>query len=145
MAYAPTISQQCAEEFINAAAGTLLVAVSGRGWLVDEDYYEEYLDGAFVIMSRADLNAIDPDAVGRHPRLLGELLADCAAEEIPEGPEPRVIYRCPACLERVRRGEPWTIVPAMPPQSWQHLDGEPLCPVMGPGGYVPAAPVPAFR
>jgi len=27
--------------------------------------------------------------------------------------------------------------------SWSHVDGEPLCPVMSAGGYVPAEPVPA--
>ncbi|GGL42470.1 hypothetical protein [Planomonospora parontospora] len=145
MAYAPTVSEQCVKEFTDAAAGTLLVAVSGCGWIVDGDYYEKHLAGAFVIMSREDLDAIDADTPGLHPALHGQLMTSHVAEVIPEGPEPHVIYRCPICWEQVRRGQPWTITPGMPPQHWHHLDGEPLCPVMGVGGYVPAAPVPAFR
>ena len=51
---------------------------------------------------------------------------------------------CPECGERVEPGAPrlggWAL--GLPPVrlAWRHLDGEPLCPVMGPGGYWPATP-----
>lgn len=52
---------------------------------------------------------------------------------------------CPECSEQAQPAPPDTILSyashgiAVP--AWSHLDGEPLCPVMGPGGYEPATPV----
>jgi hypothetical protein len=62
---------------------------------------------------------------------------------LPKRPEPEdPVLVCPEC------GEPAV---ARPPSSWPaacgprpgycHPDGEPLCPVIGPGGYLPASPV----
>ena len=51
---------------------------------------------------------------------------------------------CESCGELVEPGAPrlggWSL--DLPPVrlAWRHLDGEPLCPVMGPGGYWPATP-----
>jgi hypothetical protein len=49
---------------------------------------------------------------------------------------------CPECGEPVVRRPPRTWLPAWGPRpEYSHLDGEPLCPVSGPDGYVPAEPV----
>lgn len=50
---------------------------------------------------------------------------------------------CPECGEAVRQRRPATLVPGLRAE-WSHLDGEPLCPVMGPDGYEPAQPVEAW-
>ena len=48
---------------------------------------------------------------------------------------------CPVCGEPVRPVPPTTPRPAEEPMAvWSHLDGEPLCPVMGLNGYRPAHP-----
>lgn len=53
-------------------------------------------------------------------------------------------YVCSECGEPVRNVPPTALTPpSMPPQEWSHLDGEPLCPVMGECGYEPGRPVPA--
>jgi hypothetical protein len=50
---------------------------------------------------------------------------------------------CPECGEPVQRRPPASWQPAWGPRpGWSHLDGEPLCPMMGPQGYRPAEPVP---
>ncbi len=145
MGYTLTVSRRCAEQFIDAdAEDGLLVVVAGNAWMVDSDYYKKYLPGAFVIMHRADLDDIAPDARDYSPEHFAAMVTDLAADVIPEGPEPRVFYRCPVCWERVRRGTPTSLTPGLSAQRWCHRDGEALCPVMGPGGYVPADPVPAF-
>lgn len=47
--------------------------------------------------------------------------------------------RCAECGEQVQEEPPtswnrtWGPVP-----EWSHLDGEPLCPIVGDGGYEPA-------
>lgn len=48
---------------------------------------------------------------------------------------------CPECGEPVRPVPPTVPRPADEPVPvWSHLDGEPLCPVVGPHGYRPAHP-----
>ena len=48
---------------------------------------------------------------------------------------------CPECGEPVRPVPPTVPRPADEPMAvGSHLDGEPLCPVMGPHGYRPAHP-----
>jgi len=56
---------------------------------------------------------------------------------------------CPVCGEDAvhrppRRSVPWH-AHGMKRPEWSHRDGEPLCPVIGPGGYQPAQPVRAPR
>jgi hypothetical protein len=51
---------------------------------------------------------------------------------------------CPECGEPVQPEPPtvtapWT-VPGRPVPQRSHLDGQPLCPVVGPAGYQPADP-----
>ena len=48
---------------------------------------------------------------------------------------------CPECGEDVRQVPPDRLTPGCPPQKFSHLDGEPLCPVIGDAGYCPASPV----
>lgn len=51
---------------------------------------------------------------------------------------------CPECEEPAHNMAPHSWTPAWgPAPSWSHTDGEPLCPVMGSSGYVPASPVSA--
>jgi len=46
---------------------------------------------------------------------------------------------CPGCHEPARARPPRTWVAANGPRPpWSHVDGEPLCPVIGSGGYRPA-------
>lgn len=48
---------------------------------------------------------------------------------------------CPVCGEPVRNRPPRTWNPTWGKRpGWSHLDGEPLCPVVGRGGYRPAGP-----
>jgi len=51
---------------------------------------------------------------------------------------------CPECGEPARRVPPATRLPwaahRLPVPQWSHLDGEPLCPVVGECGYRPAEP-----
>ncbi len=48
---------------------------------------------------------------------------------------------CPECREPVRRCPPDRWLTAIGPRPrWSHLDGEPLCPVIAPGGSRPARP-----
>lgn len=47
---------------------------------------------------------------------------------------------CPGCDEEVQNIPPKSLVPGLL-ESWSHLDGEPLCPAIGPNGYKPAQPV----
>jgi len=59
---------------------------------------------------------------------------------------PRVVgLACPECEEEVTTSPPTTLAPyeahGMQRPGYSHLDGEPLCPVMGPRGYQPAEPV----
>ena len=54
---------------------------------------------------------------------------------------------CPECGEDARRQRPASLVNwrahGIAAPRWSHLDGSPLCPVIGPsGGYEPARPVP---
>lgn len=49
---------------------------------------------------------------------------------------------CSECWEPVIDLPPETLVPGLV-ESWSHLDGEPLCPVVGRLGYEPAAPIEA--
>src|SRR5262249_2437094 len=50
----------------------------------------------------------------------------------------------PECGAPAYPGPPTALVRGgghgMPPRGWSHADGEPLCPVLGPGGYQPATP-----
>lgn len=48
---------------------------------------------------------------------------------------------CPECGEEVQDRPPlrW-IVPAPVPR-WSHLDGTPLCPIVGADGYTPGEPI----
>jgi hypothetical protein len=48
---------------------------------------------------------------------------------------------CPECKEEVEESPPWWAPTNGPAPSWSHLDGEPLCPVVGANGYEPAQPV----
>ncbi|MGJ6962546.1 hypothetical protein ACSDR0_11615 [Streptosporangium sp. G11] len=49
---------------------------------------------------------------------------------------------CPECRESVQRQAPARWTPANgPAPAHSHLDGEPLCPVMGANGYEPAQPI----
>lgn len=53
---------------------------------------------------------------------------------------------CPECGEPALATPPRTWTPAWgPPPPYAHADGEPLCPVVGSGGYEPAQPVPNDR
>lgn len=51
---------------------------------------------------------------------------------------------CPECGEPVQPKPPTVSFPwvahGLPIPRWSHLDGEPLCPVIGPDGYQPADP-----
>lgn len=48
---------------------------------------------------------------------------------------------CPECGEPVVTQAPSSWLPAWgPAPAYSHLDGEPLCPVVGPHGYQPANP-----
>jgi len=50
---------------------------------------------------------------------------------------------CPECGEPAIRAadpRPDRYPATFPPITWTHLDGEPLCPVIGPDGYQPAEP-----
>lgn len=48
-------------------------------------------------------------------------------------------YVCPECHEPARPCPPHRWVPANGPRpAWSHVDGEPLCPVVGVDGYRPA-------
>lgn len=55
--------------------------------------------------------------------------------------EPRA---CPTCGEVIRRVPPtsgaWTMTAAGQRARWSHLDGEPVCPRVGPDGYEPDEP-----
>ncbi|MGH7918836.1 MAG: hypothetical protein ACREQM_02695 [Candidatus Dormibacteraceae bacterium] len=55
--------------------------------------------------------------------------------------DPETGFVCPECGEPVQHVPPagW-LVPAPLPE-WSHLDGEPLCPIVGPHGYEPAQAV----
>ena len=57
---------------------------------------------------------------------------------------PRHRWVCPVCAEPVRACPPrrWPAVLGPRPRH-AHLDGEPLCPVIGSRGYQPGRPVPA--
>ena len=57
---------------------------------------------------------------------------------------------CPECGEEAVHRPPNDLAPwlrecisagRLPAPEWSHLDGEPLCPVMGDHGYEPAQPV----
>ena len=49
---------------------------------------------------------------------------------------------CPECGEPVLPRAPSSWQPALgPAPAHSHLDGQPLCPVVGPHGYQPAYPV----
>ncbi|WP_239336871.1 hypothetical protein [Frankia sp. CiP3] len=49
---------------------------------------------------------------------------------------------CPECGERAVAAAPRSTAPAgQTVAAWSHIDGQPLCPVIGPSGYQPAAPV----
>lgn len=50
-------------------------------------------------------------------------------------------WACPECGEPVINIPPrrWPGALGSPP-AWSHLDGEPLCPIVGPNGYQPATP-----
>lgn len=54
---------------------------------------------------------------------------------------------CPECGEPAQRKPPRSNVPyaahGMATPEFSHLDGEPLCPVVGDAGYQPADPVDA--
>lgn len=54
--------------------------------------------------------------------------------------------RCPGCGERAVYRPPTDLVPwqahGMSRPQWSHADGSALCPVMTPGGYQPATPLP---
>ncbi len=62
------------------------------------------------------------------------------------GAPPRAMV-CPECGEPAVARPPRTLlryaVHGMSTPAWSHRDGEPLCPVMGAGGYRPAEPVAA--
>lgn len=46
---------------------------------------------------------------------------------------------CPECGEPAQKKKPTTWVSQWGPKpDASHMDGEPLCPVIGEGGYVPA-------
>ena len=46
---------------------------------------------------------------------------------------------CPVCHEPARPYPPHRWAPANGPRpAWSHVDGEPLCPMVGPDGYRPA-------
>ncbi len=48
---------------------------------------------------------------------------------------------CPECGEPAEENAPGRWTPANgPAPTWSHLDGEPLCPVVGQNGYEPAHP-----
>lgn len=51
---------------------------------------------------------------------------------------------CPQCGEPVQQRPPTAWTQAWGPRpGHSHLDGQPLCPVVGPGGYRPAQPMTA--
>ncbi|MFC4529139.1 hypothetical protein [Sphaerisporangium dianthi] len=53
---------------------------------------------------------------------------------------------CPECEEPAERATPTSWTPAWGrAPSWSHLDGEPLCPVVGANGYQPATPTSTDR
>lgn len=55
------------------------------------------------------------------------------------------MYQCPECGERAVNKPPrnrmYRTDPHGRPVKWSHVDGEPLCPVMGSKGYEAAQPV----
>jgi hypothetical protein len=51
------------------------------------------------------------------------------------------VWVCSECGEPVTNTPPRCWTGALGPRpSWSHLDGEPLCPSIGPDGYQPAKP-----
>jgi hypothetical protein len=66
---------------------------------------------------------------------LGSVCSDC------EKPHPFGLM-CPECHESVVYNPRWiwNVHFGMLPE-YSHLDGEPLCPVMGDNGYEPAQPI----
>ncbi|MGW4640780.1 hypothetical protein ACWEN6_19760 [Sphaerisporangium sp. NPDC004334] len=53
---------------------------------------------------------------------------------------------CPECEEPAEHAAPTSWTPAWGrAPSWSHLDGEPLCPVVGANGYQPATPTTTDR
>lgn len=54
---------------------------------------------------------------------------------------------CPECGEPAQQRPPTDLVPwqphGQPTPAYSHRDGSALCPVIGPGGYQPADPIPA--
>jgi hypothetical protein len=55
-------------------------------------------------------------------------------------------YVCPECGEPARNRSPRSWTPSWGPRPrWSHLDGEPLCRVMGRSGYEPAKPARARK
>ncbi|KWX02759.1 hypothetical protein C3Y87_03955 [Carbonactinospora thermoautotrophica] len=82
----------------------------------------------------------DPDTAKSPPE--EERSSPMPAEAKPPG---RLV--CPECGEPVQQRPPTSPTPwranGRPVPEYSHLDGEPLCPVMGQHGYEPAQPVPA--
>lgn len=85
----------------------------------------------------AETAAADTDA-GQEP------VGGRAGVAVQAGPDVVVGLECPECGEDAVEQRPDTLVPneaqGMEIPSCAHLDGEPLCPVMGPRGYEPAQP-----
>jgi hypothetical protein len=98
----------------------------GNAWM------DTTMDGA-----EAFCHACDAVAAGHgYPLTLTDPPAD-----LPAPPAPT----CPGCGERAVRRSPVSLVPwgahGLVVSVWCHVDGEPLCPVLGLLGYLPIEPV----
>lgn len=92
-------------------------------------------------LDETDLTEIESGRTGPAP---AQVVGGGSAAAQDAGPAV-VGLACPECEEEVLTGPPTALVPyeahGLEEPGYSHLDGEPLCPVMGPRGYQPADPV----
>jgi hypothetical protein len=109
-------------------------------------YLDDVSERVGVPVHRWSLDETDLAEIesGRTGAVSAAVVGDGSATARDAGPAV-VGLACPECKEEVLTGPPTALVPyeahGLEEPGYSHLDGEPLCPVMGPRGYQPADPV----
>ncbi|MEX5633852.1 antirestriction protein ArdA [Parafrankia sp. FMc2] len=111
--------------------GLIIDHSTGGGTIVSQDE-----QGFRYIWETSDGEALDQrwQSVLREYRTYEDSLVELGRRDQAERLE-RVGYACPECEEPIIEE-----VQGLDRATWAHEDGEPLCPVVGPGGYQPAQP-----